>query len=317
MFDGIEAGDYFLNAVLADAPDRGGQYGYIAVSGPARTTVAVPGPPSTITLEPAYASIIRITGDDVVTINGDTEGCDFTDAGMGHLSYLQRNLEDLYETPLVVVARCGDGGAKAKWRVLLARSGWMSVSDDLRPCPSISVRTVDCSARAADATLGHVKVMLPEPFRSLEWRLVRGGKIPDLAIEIRHGALISVPAGRYRISVADRILRPKLRVPPVDVVAGSQTSVDVPSISDVAMLVAEVVYASGVVAQGVVWEAYTAEGKAIRVSSTSSVPNVMCLPATKMRLKYWVQHDQKHARYYDIDLSDKGSTASAVTLPMS
>ncbi|MCC7064829.1 MAG: hypothetical protein IT456_18600, partial [Planctomycetes bacterium] len=228
-FDGLGAGEYHVTPCI----DRGDSEVFLAVEGPPGGRVVVPGPGCRFVLDEPFVSVVSVVGDEVVTMNGETRGCSFSDGGTGHLTELSRHAEAVFGEPLVVVARRAPGAAApvATWRLLLKRSGWIDVEEPLRPWTDRQVRTLDCSQRPADPTLGTVRVRIPDREARVLWHLQKGkrNRMPELSVLVRDGATVVVPAGEYRLVTDDAVLQRAIGDIKVTVFEGSEpAAIEVP-----------------------------------------------------------------------------------------
>lgn len=156
-----------------------------------------------------------------------------------------RELGRAHDTPLVVVASPGTRPAVAKWRVLLQRSGWFEVTDALQPVSTLTVRQIDCAGLAADPDLGQLHVAIPERDARARWTPEKGGRTPDLSVEVAFDQTLRLPRGRYRLTVMDELLQAAVGPLRADVEPGQLARIDVAPQNELVACVLTACHADG------------------------------------------------------------------------
>lgn len=311
IFEGLEPGEYHVCV----APGQNGEgKRWITKSGPARARVVIPSDMTELIQDEAWASALVIRGDSIVTMNGATSGCLFEDGGMQQIRSIETELSRAHGTPLVVVARKDGRAPETSWKVLLERSGWMECSLPLQPLERFEPTVIDCSLRPDAVSMGRVRIRCAEREARAGWHLVQGKGVPDVDVEVKPGVVVKVPAGRYRLVPEDPVLSRVLKDLVVDITAGQETVVEIPSPENVVLCELSAVDEDGlpVVAPNLIVREHT--GSTIKIRSVVRGGAFLFLPRRKLALECL---DTRGVRvHWHIDLQEAAGSVVPLEVKM-
>lgn len=243
VFRGLRPGKYSL--AITSGKDMGADSTWVGCSGPIMRVFTVPGPETTVTFDKAMVSVVRVIGDTIVTMNGQTTGCR-RGMGFGATDDLRHRVSLKWETPLVVVGHAVPGELPlARWRVLLSRAGWIDIEDPLRPVAGLTPQVIDAARLPPAQDMGRLKFECDRIAGIADWFLERGRGVPDMSVSLRSGEVVSVPEGDYRIITHDKVLRRLLSGMTVTVSRGALSVFTVPQVDAVVVCRLHVRYPGG------------------------------------------------------------------------